>query len=202
MAESVRDKLLGLIGGLVFVFLFVGYGYLYFTGWEHPLARFIGVYHHRVSTVPQYCEQLMGEDLFERYDASSLSFDCESIRDDFTSFIYTRMVTDNRELFGGPGPVLDEIVRLRLLGAWREGDVLHIASPFTSDDDPFSALFTPWKEQMADLVTKDVEVADEDFCSVKTLQTLFTKVWIHGGEDENASFDVPGVKFQACKRSP
>lgn len=202
MTESVRDKILGPIGVLVFVFLFVGYWYLKFTGWEHPLARVIGVYHHRVSTFPQYCERLMGEDLFEMYNASVLSFDCGSIRDDFTSSTHTQLVTDNRELFGGPGPAWDEIIRLRLLGAWREGDVLHFANAYASDVYPLSAAFTEWKEQMADFVTKDVEVADEHFCSVKTLQTLFTKVWIHGGEDENASFDVPGVKFQACKRSP
>jgi len=198
MSKPARERLLGLVGGAVFLVLLAGYAYLYFRGWEHPLGKLVGVYRHRVSTVAQFCEQLRGEDLFDKYNASSLSFDCEAVRNDFTSSLHSSIVADNSTLVGGPGPAMDEIVRLRLLGAWRERDVLHIANLSISDEDPFTK-FTPWKTQMAKAVAKRVEPTDEDYCSLKTLQILFAEVWLHGGEGEDARLPVPGTKFQACK---
>ena len=176
--------------------------YLRFTGWGHPLAKLFGAYKHNVATLREYVEYKRAPDRFyEQHAAAVLSFDCERIRDDFVTMTHETIVSDEADSFGGPGEVLELFIRSRLLGAWREGTVLHMANPNVADSGAkavFGTTFTAWKNQITELAT--VQHPREEGHYGTLLQALFTQFTIHGSnkDEEFTVVTRRGSKFDAC----
>ena len=123
-------SLLSLIGVLVVLAALLTIFYLRYTGWNHPLAKVFGAYKHNVATLSDYVEYKRDTNRFyDQQGAAILTFDCERIGDDFVKMSHEQMVSDETDSFGGTRDVIQMFVRYRLLGAWREGTVLHLANP-------------------------------------------------------------------------
>ena len=119
-------SLLSLVGMLVVLVALVTIFYLRYTGWDHPLAKVFGAYKHNVATLSDYVEYKRDANRFyDQHGAAILTFDCERISDDLVKMTHDQMVSAETESFGGARDVIQMFVRYRLLGAWREGTVLH-----------------------------------------------------------------------------
>ena len=129
-----------------------------------------------------------------------LSFDCERIRDDLVKMTHEQMVSAEAARFGTPRDVIQLFVRYRLLGAWREGTVLHLANPSLADSGPKAFLgrtFSAWKDQVTELATVQRPRTEGHYGTL--LQSLFTKVTLHGGNHEQFTVVTQrGSKFDAC----
>lgn len=130
-----------------------------------------------------------------------LTFDCERIGDDLVKMTHDQMVFAETESFGGARDVIQMFVRYRLLGAWREETVLHLANPNVADSGPkavFGRKFSAWKDQVTELATVQHPSEEGDYGTL--LQALFTKVTIHGSspEEQFAVVTRRGNKFDAC----
>ncbi len=176
--------------------------YLRFTGWSHPLAKLVGVYKHHVATLGEYVEYKRDPNRFyEQQHAAVLGFDCERIRDELVKMTHEQMVSAEAESFRGSREVIQMFVHYRLLGAWRQGTVLHLANPNVADSGPkavFGRAFSAWKDQVTELAT--VQHPREEGHYDTLLQALFTQVTIHGS-NEGEEFTVMtrrGSKFDAC----
>lgn len=186
IGDALRRLLL--LGVLVLV---AGYACLRFTGCKNPLAQAIGVYDLTVTTLPDYCDYLRGEDLYDRYGASVLGFDCDQLRDDLVKDFHQATASEDSSGFSGPEAAREVQGREQLLRAWRQGTVLHIANPGVfGKATPPNLLFSEWKQKITELATKDFEPNDEWFCVAKSMQTLFTSVEIHGGNKGTARFNM------------
>ena len=159
-------------------------------------------YKYNVATLREYVEYKRAPNRFyEQRGAEVLSFDCERIRDDFVTMNHETIVSDEADSFGGPGKVLELYIRTRLLGAWREGTVLHMATPNIADSGAIAVLgrtFTAWKNQITELAT--VQHPREEGHAGTLLQALFTQVTIHGSNQDEEFTVVTrrGSKFDAC----
>lgn len=176
--------------------------YLRHTGWDHPLAKLFGAYKHNVATLSDYVEYKRDANRFyDQHGAAKLSFDCERIRDDFVKMTHEQMVSAEADSFGGTREVIQMLVRYRLLGAWREGTVLHLANPNVADSGPkavFGRTFSAWKDQVTELATVQHPRREGHYGTL--LQALFTKVMVHGSNTEEQFTVVTrrGSKFDAC----
>lgn len=205
-AKASIRTLLSRLGQLLAIVLLVAavamYFRLRFTGWAHPLAKMFGLYRYNVATLAEYVEYKRDANSFySEQHAAVLSFDCDRIRDDFVRVTHGRMVSDAAESFGGPGKVVDLVARFHLLGAWREGAVLHLANPNVADTGPkavFGATFAMWRDQVTELATLQHPREEAHYGSL--LQALFTEVVVHGaGESEKSTITTRRrSKFDAC----
>ena len=191
--------------GVIAIFTFGGcYLYFSFVGLEHPIGKLLGIYLYTVRELPEYCDYVRGavrsEDLFKRNRAVAIRFDCDHLRDEFAKEIHKQIISDNSVHFGGPGRALEVIVQHRLLGAWREGTVLHMANAMNSESDPLHVdAFSSWQKKIFSQANTKLEPSDELFCYTKILQTLFTEVRIHGGPNEEASIKTrQHERFDPC----
>ncbi len=166
---------------LLVVPLLVGYMYLYFTGCKWRVCRAIGVYKLTISSLPEYCEYLRGENLSERYGASVFGFDCEALRNEFVKN-QNGMLLSDAEKFSLKPPVSDMLTSLQMLGVWREGRVLHIANPLAVDAGPPQlSLFSDWKRGVYALATRHYDRSGPDFCVARSLQPCLSR-WSLGAE--------------------
>ena len=124
---------------------------------------------HNVDTMVEWCEQIKGVDLEEKYGGAfifSVSFDAEKIRDDITIFINDAYVEKTK---GRANKM-----------AWREKTTLHIVN--------LSGLFIIKPEKIINEYRENVQSywnIDNDkevSCFFGPIATMFDKVTIHSEE--------------------
>ncbi|MBM4264406.1 MAG: hypothetical protein FJ145_23645 [Deltaproteobacteria bacterium] len=147
---------------LVLVALLTAGTYLRFVGWQHPLAKYIGAYKHRVNTLGEYIRyQLNPKRFYDEHNATALSVDCERIRDELVkltqSIISPELSTSSETV------------------VWREGRTLHLGDRGVTGSEAFAA----WKNQISKLATTQHSREAGHYGTL--LQSLFASVTIHGG---------------------
>jgi len=188
MRAKAGKVLVGLVGWV----LIAGYAYLWFNGWAHPLARLLGVYEHRVTTLDEYCQYLRGKDLFRRHDAHVISFDWDALRDQYTEYINGYMRQDPFGL-----GAFDAIDR-RKLGAWRSGDTLHLASDGYSDHDAAAqGTFSFWVGLHRVGLQRTLPKENDSYCHEAMRKRLFSQISLHGEfPDEVATLSTGSPRMQ------
>jgi hypothetical protein len=195
---------LRVVGVLLLLGAGAAYLWLRFSGGvEHPLAKVFGLYHYHLTTLAEYAEYKRDANRFyEEHRAVGVSFNCDMIRDDLVKSVHDKMVSEAMPSMGSPEVAALE-VKVHRLGAWAEGNVLHLASPNVTDSAPRAQVFgsfSDWRHQITELATVQHERSEGHFGSL--LQALFAKVTIHGAEDgeEFSVVTQRKSKFDACGR--
>src|SRR5260221_650879 len=112
------------VAGIVGAWLWLRLG-----GCEQPLCRVVGAYTHRINRLPQYVEYVAGADLFTQERAWALVFSCDALRDQVVASLDESMVSEAP--LGKDTRLRDEVARLGLLGARRDGPTLHMTNDVT-----------------------------------------------------------------------
>ena len=146
---------------------------------------------HKIDNWEEYCEQLTGVDLEEKYNRGvifSVSFDPEAIRIDFTKK-YNILVLDYiaSQYLGGvtrDSKAVQEMARLKMIGAWRDGTDLHVVNSLLIRDkklrvDEFSEFVQNYRTSI-DLAR--VGKLDDEFqwCLFGTMNSVFDNLILHG----------------------
>ena len=176
--EMNLKRLATILGGTLCLIAMLGPPYLYVRVWHHPLAKVLGVYHHKVSTWEELCEVLSGKDIYEKYSARVLSYKCEDIRNSVAETLHRARVEDTAAfLHTAPDArVVRELERLKMTGAWRNENTLHLSYE-TADDYQFKQI----TKEFTKLVTKSPESnVPEERCIPLSVQGLFEEVILHG----------------------
>lgn len=157
---------------------------LYFNGCEQPLCRVIGVYTYRVDTLPEYVDYVAGSDLFRIHRAARLAFSCEALRDQLTKTLHETMVTEAP--LGSTKKLRDEVVRLGLLGARREGKTLHMMNDVTVGKEGLES----WARQLRSMLENEPKDVRKQWLPV-VMKRLFQLIVLHSG-DKQVQIDLPG----------
>jgi len=167
---------------LVVIAGIAAYVSLYFNGCEQPLCRVIGVYKYRVNTLPEYIDYVAGSDLYRLHDAASLAFSCEVLRDQLTETLHETIVTEAP--LGNSKELRDEVVRLGLLGARREGKILHMMNNVTVGG------LEAWAQQLRSMLENEPKDVRKQSLPV-VMKRLFQTLVLHSG-DKQIQIDLPG----------
>jgi hypothetical protein len=167
---------------LVVIVGIAAYLSLYFSGCEQPVCRVIGVYKYRVNTLPEYVDYVAGSDLFRIHGATSLAFSCEALRDQLTETLHETMVAEAP--LGNSKKLRDEVVRLGLLGARREGKILHMMNNVTVGG------LDAWAQQLRSMLENEPKDVREQWLPV-VMKRLFQLIVLHSG-DKQVQIDLPG----------
>lgn len=165
-------KVLGsvLVGGMI-----IAWVVLSFVGCKYLICWVLGVHSYKVETLSEYAEYIAGADLYTAHRAVSLSFACDSLRDQFTAYLHKTMVADAPP--GMIGAVREEVVRLGLLGARREVHVLHLVDNVNVGEEGLDL----WARQMRSSLEQDPEDKKEGF-AIAGIRRLFDRVVLHAGD--------------------
>lgn len=144
------------------------------------LASLAGCSTHEVDTFPEWCEQIGGIDLEEKYAPSwsvifGVSFDAEAIRDNYTDFLNQSHLqkVENRT---------DRMV-------WREGGNLHLVNLSSFFVIEPQRVISEWESNIR-LSNDNKLKAPADACLYGTLTSMFDTLTIHSMEA-----DALGVKW-------
>src|SRR5262245_32558478 len=114
---------------------------------------------HTINTMGEFCEGFKGEDFFEKYDSAAIRYDYEAIRNDVVQQFHQGVIAKlTKENFGRELPksdnVVSELVRLKMIGVWREGVHLHMADQLTTPGKPeeADALFNLWRDEFQEAI--------------------------------------------------
>jgi hypothetical protein len=158
--------------------------------------------YHEVNTWERWCEQVGAVDLEKKYNrwgaVFSVSFKGEAIRSDFVQKFNSMVVADaaQRHLAGSKPSdrVVEELVRLRMLGIWREATDLHWSNSLLEKDaalglDDFRGLVTSIQNGLAEYRGRK-NVSESDRCLYGTLDGVFDHVSIHGPDSSIVTIDL------------
>ncbi len=127
---------------------------------------------HRVDTFSEWCEQITGVDLEEKYSPFwavifSVSFDGNGVRDDYVQFLNNTLlkVVENRA---------DRM-------AWRDGADLHLQNVSGLMDVEPEVAISDWQAGIARHLNSESE-DDSDVCFFGTVASMFDGVTIYSTE--------------------
>jgi hypothetical protein len=138
----------------------------------------------KVVNYQDFCLNELGQ-LRDKYDVSSFSFDDDAIREDFTTQFNKQLLDHfaDEAKWDQNSSGFKELVRLQMIGAWRDRGHLNIANEL-GDQQEFSQWVERWKEDTAmDSIRRRREakkLSDEDFCLLSAISKLFQDVTLHG----------------------
>jgi hypothetical protein len=139
---------------------------------------------HRVDTWEEWCIQLDGRTPKD----AIVSFDQEAIRSDFVTRLNSMLVAGiATKYLGGADPeemVVQELVRLQMIGAWADGTTLHIANSlmYVEPDlglDEWEATRREWAHLLAPTTLRS-SLSPEQGCLAGTVNAVFDKLVLHG----------------------
>ncbi|MDY7035949.1 MAG: hypothetical protein SV375_07280 [Thermodesulfobacteriota bacterium] len=132
----------------------------------------LGCAEHKVDTFQEWCEQISGEDLDEKYRPFwavifGVSFDADAIRDDYTEFLNKLHL----EKVNNRAPKM----------AWREGTELHLVNLSSLMVVEPEKIIEEWKNGIE--LSKQYKHTDPATkCFYGTLTSLFDSLHIHSME--------------------
>lgn len=148
---------------VVFKILFVG-----------VICIILGCAEHKVDTFQEWCEQISGEDLDEKYRPFwalifGVSFDGDAIRDDYTEFLNKVHL----EKVNNRAPKM----------AWREGVELHLVNLSSLMVVEPEKIIEEWRNGIE--LSKQYKHTDpESKCLYGTLTSLFDSLHIHSMQSD------------------
>jgi hypothetical protein len=134
-----------------------------------------GCSEHKVDTFPEWCEQISGVDLEEKYAPFwavifSVRFDSDAIRDDFTRFLNE----SHMEKVQGRAPRM----------AWRKGADLHLVNLSSLLVVQPEKIISEWRKGID--AAKRYKTADvTDRCLYGTVASMFDSLTIHSMESDS-----------------
>lgn len=153
---------------------------------------------YTVNTWDGWCSQLLGEDLYDKYNTFSISFDHEAIRDDFVKR-YDELVIQNiayRYLGGASSddPTVKEIKRLKMIGVWSEGNDLYLRNDLLIIDEELGIDdFVEWEKKFRksiEAAQKYEDMEDIPYCIFGTMNTHFAKFILIGPNKKSVSIPL------------
>ncbi len=136
---------------------------------------FIRTYHfsYTVDTWDGWCSKILGEDLYEKYNTFGIGFDDNGIRADFVQkyndFISEKI--DEQYLDGAKldDPVVQELMRLKMIGVYNEGNDLHLSNSLLVVDeelgiDDFQEWENNFRHYLDDIEQNRQDLDDFQYC--------------------------------------
>ena len=160
----------------------------------------VGCTHHEVNSWERWCEQITGVDLETRYNRRggffAVSFDADAIRDDFVDKFSQVIVTQAASQYlGGVEPenqVVQELVRLKMLGVWRLQTHLHWANSLDEYAlflNSVESALANYRERLFDGErSSDLPFASR--CFWGTLDGVFSGMTLHGAGDRSSTIEL------------
>ena len=162
---------------------------------------------YNVTTWEEWCSQLLGEDLNKKYNSPGVTFDGDAIREDFVKQ-YNELIIKliaNRYLSGASqdDEVVKDMVRLKLIGVWREGDNIILRNELLSEgyvqgiDE-----FEEWKLRFRDSINsaKNNEKMDDiQYCIFGTMNTHFANFILKGPKNKSIAFPLDFTRKEHLK---
>jgi len=169
----------------------------------------IRTYHfsYTVNTWDGWCSQITGEDLFEKYNTFAISFDHNGIRADFVQkyndFISERIA--EKYLAGAKldDPVVQELMRLKMIGVYNEGDDLYLSNhlliveEYLGIDD-----FQEWENNFRshlDIEQNRQDLSDFQYCIYGTINTHFKNFILKGPDDKSITIPLEFTREESFK---
>lgn len=161
-------------------------GFVYLVtrnGCDNSVAAFVGLRNLKVDTWAEWGDQISGVDLFKEYNAFSVSFEPDSIRVDFVRHFHPLFVEQCANTYlAGTKPddnVVQELVRLKMIGVRNDGTILHIANQIGIDiEDRFLEKWSSAIEE--DLRKQKSQQSNEEFLIYGTISSMFKELVLHG----------------------
>lgn len=175
--KSISKFSIGAIAILAFVFFVTR------NGCDNPLAGLIGFRHLNVDTWAEWGDQISGVDMFKKYNAFSVSYHADSIRSDFVRQFHPYFVAECAATYldgaQSDDKVVQELVRLRMIGVWNEGTTLHLSNQIGIDvEDKF---LEKWSLMIqGELRKSKSEQSKEAYVIYGTISSMFEKLVLHG----------------------
>jgi hypothetical protein len=163
------------------------------NGCDNSFAGLIGLRHLKVDTWAEWCEHLSDVDMFERYNAFSLSYEPDSIRADFVRNFHPLFLKEVAKTYlAGATPddkVVKELVRLKMIGVWNEGTTLHFANEIGIDlEDRFLERWLYTIEE--DLKKERSQQSELEYLVYSTISSMFKTLILHGPNRSVATIEL------------
>jgi len=157
-----------------------------------------------------WCSQLLGEDLYEKYNTFAISFNHMAIRDDFIQK-YNQFIVEgiSERYLGGKKSkddiVVNELVRLKMIGVWREGNKLILKNSLLIVDkelgiDEFEEWANNFKEFL-DINRNRDKLDNFQYCIYGTINTHFENFILVGPDDRTAKIPLEFTHKKELKLS-
>ena len=168
---------------------------------------FLSCSSHTVSTWEDWCSQLLGEDLHKKYNAFAIRFDDEAIRADFVrnynDFVVEKIAhtyLDGAALYDD---VVQELVRLKMIGVWNEGDNLYMKNALLITDDELGINeFKEWEMQFRKYlaIEQNREIMDDfQYCIYGTINTHFNNFILISADDDSVVISLEFTRQEGFK---
>jgi hypothetical protein len=129
---------------------------------------------YEVKRLDEYVDYVGGRDLYHEKHVGALKFACEDLRDQVVSVLHQSMFSDPDLKL--EGKLREELERLELLGAKREGKTLHLMNDVTVGAEGLDA----WRTQLTELFSLEPENVRENWAPA-VIRRLFDSVVLHAG---------------------
>ncbi len=169
----------------------------------------IRTYHfsYTVNTWDGWCSQMLGEDLYEKYNTFAISFDDNGIRADFVQkyndFISERIAEQYLAGAKLDDPVVQELMRLKMIGVYNEGDDLYLSNSLLIIDEELGINdFEEWESNFRhylDIEQNRQELDDFQYCIYGTINTHFKNFILKGPEDKSVTIPLKFTREEGFK---
>jgi hypothetical protein len=132
---------------------------------------------YEVKRLDEYVDYLAGRDLYREKRVGALKFYCNDLRDQVVDFLHQSMLNDPELKL--KGVLREELERLKLLGARREGKTLHLMNDVTVGAEGLNA----WQAHITELVSKDPKDIKKNWVPA-VIRRLFDSVVLHAGSSQ------------------
>lgn len=129
---------------------------------------------YEVKRLDEYVDYIAGRDLAHEKRVRALKFACDDLRDQIVSGLHRSMLSDpDLDL---KEKVREELESLELLGAKREGKILHLMNDVTVGAEGSN----DWQAQVTELVSRDPEDFRKNWPPA-VIRRLFSSVVLQAG---------------------
>lgn len=170
-------------------------------------SLFISCSSHTVSTWEDWCSQLLGEDLYKKYDTFTIRFDDEAIRADFirkyNDFAVKEIANKYLDVADLNDEVIQELMRLKMIGVWSEGDNLYLKNALLIIDDELGINeFKEWETQFRKYldIERNCQMMDDfQYCIYGTINTHFKNFIIISPDDDSVIIPLEFTREKAFR---
>lgn len=145
-----------------------------------------------VNTWDDWCLHLRDENLNEKYNATTIIYVDQLIRADFIKK-YNYMAIDSmaRQKLAGASyedPVVQEWLRLKLVGVWSENDDIIVTDTFLEPEE-FTNIANEFKNYLS-IENAKIDKQDLNYCIYGTMNTHFKNFIFRGPENMNVTIPL------------
>jgi hypothetical protein len=146
---------------------------------------------HTVDNFDGWCSQLLGEDLYRKYNTSAIGYNHSSIREDFVKDYNDTIVAIIADRYlDGASPqekVVQELVGLKMIGTYRIGNDLYLENQLMIIDKELGIdEFSEWEKFFRQNLTVklyDQSVDKLQYCIYGTINTHFESFILKGPDN-------------------